>query len=147
MTKREQIVMLARRLTRSYRAIGEAVGVSQQWAGRVVAEDAPALAAQRAKKPAPRVTIECGHCHKRFQVRESVASRGRRFCSRRCFGASKREENSYSAKAYRLRCTGRTWPQIAAALGIAGETRAIHTARAYAKRRGLPWPVRRAACG
>jgi hypothetical protein len=47
------------------------------------------------------------------------------------------------AEAYRLRVAGHTWGAIAARLGYRGETAPMIVARDYARRRRLPWPVKR----
>ena len=43
-------------------------------------------------------------------------------------------------EAYRLRCTGMTWPEVGAACCYSENT-AFKTARSYAFKHSLPWPI------
>ena len=126
--------MLARRHERTYRGVGAAVGVSAQRAYLVVQKFAPELAEARTKFHRP-VSLECAHCGQTFKVSRYKADRGSKYCSRKCvvFAQMEANEDSYRARAYRLRCEGVTWVEVAGRLGIASAAYAMAEAKRYAK--------------
>lgn len=138
MTRTETIIMLARRLDRSYREIAETVGISTQAAHQAVQRHAPELArarARRSRKKKP--TGRCAHCRTPIPA-------GRKYCSRACAAAARRVSGTLREKAYMMRLeTKMTWREIAEALAMADANYALKQARIYAKSRGKPWPITR----
>ena len=71
-----------------------------------------------------------------------IVERGKKprniYCSMKCPKRAPRGE-----LAYRLRCEGMKWAQVAQELGYHTYTNAISVAWKYAEAKGLPWPGRR----
>lgn len=93
------------------------------------------------QKERKRVRVEklCEKCEKVMSLTPGGA-RTRRFCSLKC--AASRLRNTNSQRAYEHRKTGLRWGDVADLVGYASDLSAQQSARRYALREGLEWPVR-----
>ena len=130
-------IVAARRRGERVKDIAAREGVSHQRVSRICRD--AGLTARRSTTPPPRACAECG---KLLRNRSAV------YCSRTCAEAALHPD-PVGKRLCELRRNGAaTWTEIAEALGWrpdlphpARANQAAATARRYARRHGLPWPL------
>ena len=130
-------IVAARRRGERVKDIAAREGMSHQRVSRICRD--AGLTARRSTTPPPRACAECG---KLLRNRSAV------YCSRKCAEAALHPD-PVGKRLCELRRNGAaTWTEIAEALGWrpdlphpARANRAAATARRYARRHGLPWPL------
>ena len=147
MNRLDTVLALVANRSRTYREIGEAVGLTAERVGQLVRLHAPEISRDRVQhltQPSPPVELTCQQCGEGFELAAWRVRQGMgKYCSRRCKGLAMRDENSISAQAYRLRLLGHTWLAIASRLSAGSEQRVQAMAKQYAVLRGYQWPVKR----
>ena len=124
--------------------LAEAVGVTRQYAHKVLVRYAPHL---RTRGVTPRPVVRCAWCGHEFVRPQSRVS----YCSRRCADRARAElmlasdAPTLGRRAYEAReaSPGMTWREIAGVVGVRDAHHAITAAKGYARRRALPWPLSR----